>query len=162
MGNDFNAEKAAEEFDALKAEQEIFKQKKAAVDMLRSADKTEKFLQSLEQKLKNIPAVGEKMSHVPILISLIRSYIRKEYTGTSWVSILITLSSLIYIFTPVDAIPDLIPVFGFFDDIVVLTVCMTYVETEVKAYVEWRKENGLEETETMAICKATAQTSFFN
>lgn len=160
MDKDFNAEKAAEEFDVLRAEQEILKNKQKAQELLKSPDKTEKFLQNLEQKLKNIPAVGEKMSHVPILISLIRSYIKKEYTGTSWVSILITLSSLIYIFTPVDAIPDVIPVFGFFDDIVVLTVCMTYVDTEVKAYSEWRKENGLEETTNEVY--ATTQTSFFS
>jgi len=113
-----------------------------AEELLKDVDKTEKFLQELEVKFKKIPHTGEKLSYVPILISMVRSYIRKEYTNISWASVVLTVSALIYVLSPIDIIPDGVPVLGYIDDTIVLIVCLTYIDVEVREYIEWRKDNG--------------------
>lgn len=126
------------------AEEVLESNKAEAEKLLKDVDKTEKFLQELEEKFKKIPHTGEKLSYVPILISMVRSYIRKEYTNITWASIVLTVSALIYVLSPIDIIPDNIPVLGYLDDTIVLIACLTYIDVEVKEYIEWRKANGKE------------------
>ncbi len=37
-------------------------------------------MQRLEKKLKVVPLVGEKIANMPVMVSLIKSYVKKEYT----------------------------------------------------------------------------------
>ena len=51
-----------------------------AQELLKNTSKLEEVLQQMEQKLKEIPKVGDALSRVPLMISMIRSYITKEYS----------------------------------------------------------------------------------
>lgn len=62
------------------AKKELEKGKKEAEQLLNEPEKLEVILQSLENKLKVIPKLGDTLSIVPTMISLVRSYIKKEYT----------------------------------------------------------------------------------
>ena len=115
-----------------------------AEEMLKDQDKMERFLQRLEKKLKVIPFAGEKLADVPIMVSLIRSYVKKEYTDVPIGTIIAILSALIYFVSPVDIIPDSIPVLGYFDDAAVVAACWKLVDSDVEEYIKWRKENGKE------------------
>ena len=57
---------------------EYEKRKNKAKKLLDDPDKLERILQKLEHKMKKIPFVGETFSLVPAMISLVRSYIKKE------------------------------------------------------------------------------------
>ena len=105
-------------------------------------DRIEALLRELEEKLKGIPGVGEKLSHVPVLISLIRSYIRKEYTQLPLKSAAGILAGLIYVLSPVDLIPDAIPVIGMVDDAAVIAFVWKMVEEDVADYQAWRESRG--------------------
>ena len=122
-----------------KAKEELNNRKQQAESLLKDKDKLEKFLIELEEKLKKIPKVGEHLSYVPTLISMVRSYINKEYTDISLPAIVLTVSALIYVLSPIDIIPDTVPVIGYLDDGIIMMVCLTYIEVEVKDYIEWRK-----------------------
>ena len=159
MNKEFNAEKAAAEFNEIQAEEQLNQKKTEAEEMLKDIDKTEEFLQDLEMNLKGFPVAGDALASVPTLIALIRNHIKGEYTKTSWASIVLTLSSLIYLLCPIDAIPDLIPVVGFVDDVTVLGFCMKCIKTELDKYVTWRNESGL--TTHKEETKAAGATSFF-
>ena len=105
-------------------------------------EKTERFLQKLEKKLKTIPVLGGVLSKIPALISLVRSYIQKAYTDIPIRSIIAIVSGLIYFLAPVDVIPDVIPGFGYVDDVSVLTFCLKLVGDDVKEYQKWREKNN--------------------
>lgn len=120
------------------AKEELQKGYKKAEKLIKDENKTEKFLQKLEKKLKVIPKVGEILSIAPTFISLIRSYIKKEYTEIPLGSIIAVLSALLYILAPIDAIPDSIPAAGLIDDALVLNVCLKLVKSDVDDYIEWR------------------------
>ena len=133
-----------DEIDEEKASEFYEKSSAEAEDILKDEDKMERFLQKLEQKLKTVPVAGNALAYVPLMMSLVRSYVKKEYTEppiTSMISIVITL---IYFLSPIDLIPDTIPGAGYIDDAVVISGCLALVRTDLEDYRIWRKENGLE------------------
>ena len=129
-------------FDEEKAKAVLEQGYKEAEDMLADVDKTERFLQQLEQKLNDIPLAGNALADIPILISLVRSYMQKEYTEAPYGSMLAIVSVLIYIISPIDLMPDSIPVLGQLDDVAVIALFWPLIETDVRDYVQWRNENN--------------------
>ncbi|MDK8278334.1 YkvA family protein [Peptostreptococcus anaerobius] len=124
-----------------KAEKQLKKGYEEAQKILNDEDSMEKFLQSLEKKLKMIPVVGDKLSVVPVMASLVRSYVNKEYTDIPVGSILAIVSALIYFVSPVDLMPDSIPGIGYLDDAAIITTCWKLVESDVDEYQMWRQVN---------------------
>lgn len=117
---------------------------KTAEEMLKDKDKVEAFLQDVEKFLASIPKVGDALSDVPVLISLVRSYIKKEYIDIPLLSIILIVSALIYIFTPIDIIPDSIPGIGFLDDAAVIAILSKWLDNQIDDYRAWRVANGKE------------------
>lgn len=114
-----------------------------AEDLIRDTGKLEALLQELEQKLQEFPTVGTALSKVPLMISMIRSYIAKEYTAVSPKVIITLVASIIYLLKGKDLIPDNIPILGYADDIAVFAAAFMLDEPELKAYEQWRTESGL-------------------
>lgn len=132
------------EIDEQKALEELEKGYEEAEKLLRNEDKLEKFLQRLEKKLKIIPIAGDKLAVVPVMVSLLKNYVKKEYTDIPIGTIIAIISALTYFLSPIDLVPDSIPVLGYFDDAAVVAACWKLVQSDVDEYVEWRKENGKE------------------
>lgn len=106
----------------LKKEAEVQLQQgsKEAQELLQDEDKIERFLQRLEKKLKVIPYAGDKLANIPVLASLVRNYVKKEYMDVPIGTIIAILSALIYFVSPLDIVPDSIPFLGYFDDAAVV------------------------------------------
>ena len=124
------------------AQKELKKGFKKAKELLKDDEKMEKFLQKLEKKLKVIPKVGTSLANVPTKISLVKSYIKKEYTEIPLGTIIALISALSYIVSPIDLIPDTIPGAGYLDDALVITACLKLVSSDIEDYQKWRKENN--------------------
>ena len=116
--------------------------KKKAEEMLGDEDKMERFLQRLERKMKVFPLVGEQLSYIPVMASLIRSYVKKEYTDIPIGIIVSVLGALIYFVSPVDLIPDVLPGIGLLDDAAVVGIALIGVKDDVEEYRRWREVNG--------------------
>ena len=129
-------------FDEQKAQAELEKGYEAAEKILNDHDKFERFLQRLEKKLKVIPKAGDKLAKVPIMASLIRSFVKKEYTDVPIGSIIAIISALIYFVSPIDILPDALPIVGLIDDAIVIAVCLKLVESDIDEYAGWREDNG--------------------
>ncbi|NLG40871.1 MAG: DUF1232 domain-containing protein [Chloroflexi bacterium] len=130
------------EFDEKKALIQLEKGYSSAEKLLGDQDALERFLQRLERKFRKLPLAGDTLASIPVLASLIRSYIKKEYFDIPIGSIIAILSALIYFVSPIDLIPDFIPGIGQVDDAVVIAVCLKLVESDVEEYVKWRRANG--------------------
>lgn len=122
--------------------EQIIRNSKAAEKLLSDTDKMEQFLRRLEEKLKKIPVIGNKLSIVPVFISLVRAYIKKDYRDIPLGSIIAIVSSLIYFASPIDLLPDGIPGIGYVDDAAVIAFAWIMVEDDVEEYKRWQESNG--------------------
>lgn len=127
-------------FQEKTAEKELEKGLDAAEKILADKDKMAAFFQRLEKKLEVVPLVGDKLAAVPIMASLLRSYIKKDYTDIPLGTILAITSALIYFVSPIGIIPDTIPFIGYLDDAAVIAACWKLVESDVLEYTKWREE----------------------
>ena len=133
MAGAISAEKAKEALNGFKEQAE---------ELLKNKPKLEELLQQAEEKVKNVPGVGDALAKFPLMISMIRAYITKEYTEVSTKVIVTMVCALIYLISGNDLIPDSKPVVGMLDDIAVVVAAFTLVSPELTAYEQWRAENG--------------------
>lgn len=82
--------------------------------------------------------LGKLKDDLRLLQALCLAYWRGEYRGISRKSILTVVAGLMYFLSPLDAIPDFIPVLGMFDDIAVLAWIMKTLDDELNAFRAWR------------------------
>lgn len=113
-----------------------------AEELINDVDKMEHFLDRLEQKLALVPKVGDKLTDIPILVSMIRSYMKKEYTEIPVGTIIGVVAALIYFVSPIDAIADAIPVVGYIDDVVVVGWAIKMIHDDLQDYRQWREETN--------------------
>ena len=66
-----------------------------AEEMLKDKDEIERLLQRLEKKLENVPYIGTQLSVVPVLASLLKSYIQGEYKDVPISTIIAIISALV-------------------------------------------------------------------
>ena len=130
------------QFDEAKALETLEKGYDSAETTLQDEDKIERLLQRAERKLRSIPRVGDILAILPVYISLVRSYVTKEYTDIPIGSIIAIVSAITYVVSPVDIIPDFIPAAGYLDDAAVVAACVALVKSDVDEYVAWREKNG--------------------
>ena len=112
-----------------------------AEEILEDEDKLEKFLDRLERKLKKVPVGGDVLSMLPVMISMLRSYFKKEYKDIPIGTMIALISALLYWVTPIDVLPDALPVVGYVDDAAVIAACLKLINDDLKDYTEWKEKN---------------------
>ena len=121
--------------------QELLNESSAKVEaIMKDTAALENILQSAEQKLKDIPGIGQYAANLPLMLSMIRSYIAKEYTEVSPKVVVSMVGALVYMLKGKDLIPDKIPVIGAVDDLAVLGLALQVNAAELEAYKKWREE----------------------
>ena len=103
-----------------------------------------KFLKNIEETLKKIPNVGSLLSDIPLLVALVKSYIDGEYKEIPYNSIVAVVATLLYVISPIDIIPDIIPVVGFADDAVAVAFCMKMIHDDLEKYKAWRDQRDVD------------------
>lgn len=110
-----------------------------AQELIQDPAKIDGLLDDLQTRLKDVPTVGTTLSNVPLMISMVKSYVTKDYTEVSPRVIAAIVSSFLYFVKRKDLIPDNIPLIGHLDDIGVAMVALKMVEPELSAYAQWRQ-----------------------
>ena len=123
--------------DEEKINKKLKRKEKMAKILIASEQKMDEFLLKLEEELKTLPQ-GEKIANIPVFVSMIKSYIKKEYTAFPMNTIVSIVALLLYWVSPVDIIPDKIPIWGKADDVCALTIVLRGVEKDVVAYKAWK------------------------
>ncbi|MBD2770360.1 DUF1232 domain-containing protein [Hymenobacter sp. BT664] len=71
------------------------------------------------------------------MFRLIKASISGEYTGVPGTTIAAAVAVLIYFLSPIDLIPDFIPVLGLLDDVALVAWFSTTLKTEMDKFHEW-------------------------
>lgn len=79
---------------------------------------------------------------VGLLVRMVRMYVAGEYRVLPWKTLTRIIAVLIYFLSPVDLIPDLLPVIGFTDDLALIVWLFNAIQDDLEAFREWdRKRN---------------------
>lgn len=109
-----------------------------AKTVLEDKDKVEELLKKVIRSLDNIPLVGKFFADVPTLCLILKDYIEGDYTAIPVASLVTIVIALIYFVSPVDLVPDFIPVLGKMDDALVITVAVGAIHNDIADYKEWK------------------------
>ena len=88
--------------------------------------------------------LGKLKDDLRLLQALCLAYWRGDYRAISGKSLIAVVAGLMYFVSPVDAIPDFIPVFGMLDDVAVLAWLMKTLDNELNAFRAWRNRQSAE------------------
>ena len=78
-----------------------------------------------------------------MLFSMVKDYTTGSYSeNIPLKTILGAVFTLGYIISPIDLIPDVIPVIGFTDDLAVLTTFLWMARSDVNEYRKWKTEES--------------------
>ena len=130
------------EFGVERAQEVLDNELEEAQEVMNNPSKVDEILLQLEDKLKAVPVIGSTLADVPLMIAMVKAWIKKEYTVVSPKVIACLVGAILYLIKKKDLISDSIPVVGHIDDLAVLGLALKLSEKELKAFAEWRDARG--------------------
>ena len=114
--------------------------KRLAAKMVEDKKQVDKFLLESYEFIKKIPINGpayKAFKMVPLLLLMVKYYFDGKYKEIPVQTILSIIAAITYFITPMDAIPDMIPVAGHIDDLFVINLCLESIEHDLKKFMLW-------------------------
>lgn len=94
------------------------------------------------RKARKLPVIGDVAEDCATMIELLRDWGEKRYTSLPIRSITLSAAALIYLLSPLDIIPDSLPIVGYVDDVGVITgVLKLGIGADLDKYREWQSKN---------------------
>jgi len=93
---------------------------------------------SISQKFAFSSRLRRFASEFRMLFSMLDDYYQRRYCEVPWYIISSIGAALLYVLTPIDLLPDFIPLIGYIDDASVFTFCLNLVRKEVIKYQNWK------------------------
>lgn len=90
--------------------------------------------------------VGSFFGRIKLFTEMIREYFRGNYREVPMKTITLITAALIYLVSPVDAIPDFLIGIGFVDDGVVIAYVFNSLNEDIESFKNWKtgKDTGSE------------------
>ena len=85
--------------------------------------------------------LGEQFENFKLLWSLLKDYYNKIYPNAPWKLVAAIGFAVGYLVSPIDVIPDFIPIAGFIDDASVFALVVKAFESDISDYKNWLKQN---------------------
>ena len=117
------------------------KKYKEAKETIENKDKFHEFVQQLDNQLVNYPIYGENLNKLILMIDLVTTYEKGEYTNITVNGLVPIVAALLYWISSIDVIPDFIPVIGLWDDEAVLDQSIKQSREELLKFKLYRKKN---------------------
>ena len=114
----------------------------------RALRRAEDYLKKADEVTELSARVRKKMEHSRTLMSdlreslytslrLLKAWANGSYRAIPWNSLLLLVSSLLYFVTPIDSLPDFIPLWGFVDDAALLGWTLRQLKRDLDDFRRW-------------------------
>lgn len=122
------------------------KTQKKAKSVLDNPRRISKLIETSKKKISNLD-LGEKefkgiLGTIKTFIRMLRAFRNGTYTDIPWLTVLTVVGALIYFITPIDLLPDFIPVTGYVDDFSLILTVYNRFKGDIIAFQAW--ENSRE------------------
>ena len=77
---------------------------------------------------------------IGLLSRLVKAYVAGEYRQVPTKTLISTLAALIYFVSPIDFIPDVLPVLGFADDIALIVWLFNSLNADLENFRTWERQ----------------------
>ncbi|GAB2779277.1 YkvA family protein [Salinimicrobium soli] len=105
--------------------------------------------EKIEDKIRSNDSIKAYIHKAKSMFALLKDYWTGEYKEVPWKTIAAVGGALLYVWMPLDLIPDFIPIAGFLDDAGVIAACLTLVNDDLVTYEKWKVlQNKTEEEES--------------
>ena len=106
-----------------------------------TVDDLNKVLDDESTARKKASFLGKQLDNFLLLWDLLKDYHNGIYKNVPWKLIAAVGFAVAYLISPLDVIPDVIPVLGFVDDAAVFALVVSAFQSVIDAYKEWKKNN---------------------
>lgn len=74
---------------------------------------------------------------------MLRAYAKGDYKVVPWSTLVKIVAALVYFVSPIDFIPDLLPILGFSDDIAIVLWVLSSCTVDIQKFKEWEETNAV-------------------
>ena len=121
-----------------------------ANEILKNNEQINQLMDEVQAKIDKIPLLRDAIKDLPVMASMVKSYVTKEYANVSPKVIATIVSAFIYLVKKKDFISDSIPLLGQLDDIAVIALALKFIEPELKEFLNWKNTAAAKTEKTEA------------
>ena len=111
---------------------------KKAIELLSDKNQTMKTISSAKQKAQeNKNTLAGIWDDLTSLFRIVKGWKTGRYRGVPWSTVVLSTGAIIYFLTPIDLIPDVIPVVGLVDDIAVIRWVIGAIHSDLAKFRAW-------------------------
>ena len=93
----------------------------------------------IQEKTKKVPGTLKRFANqIGLLFEMVKDYGGGNYKEIPFLSIAMVVVSLVYFLSPIDLIPDFIPVIGYVDDAMVVALTVRVIQEDLRNYCAWK------------------------
>ena len=93
--------------------------------------------EAIAKMQKHSGAIREIAGELHVMIRMIKAWLARDYKDISTKSVVIFIGAILYFLNPFDAIPDLTPLIGYFDDVSVIAWVTKTLKDELDKFQSW-------------------------
>ena len=99
-------------------------------------------IQNVIRKSKNLTGDNfvEVRQKINLLVRMVRAFSKREYTTIPTKSITSIVAALVYFISPIDFIPDFLPIIGLTDDFALLVWLFNALSDDIETFRIWERE----------------------
>lgn len=119
------------------------KAKKQATSILQDPERLRSLIDASVKKIKDLRDNSDEMQNLQRYVNtfnrMLKAYSSKDYQKVPWKTIVLVAAGIIYFVSPLDLIPDFIPVVGYLDDLTVLVWIINSAKSDLEEFEEWEQ-----------------------
>ncbi len=97
---------------------------------------------AIKSKFENKGNLQRYLDDAQLLFKLLKDYANGNYREVPFNVVAAIGGALLYVLSPIDLIPDFIPIIGYLDDAAVIAFCLNLIEKDLITYKIWKRESA--------------------